>query len=51
MDQEDQDADLIGDVCDPTPIPEPGGSLMLFTGLGALALLARRRARPTAARA
>jgi|GEM_PF-1547782 len=54
MDQEDQDLDTIGDVCDPTPIPEPGGTLMLLSGLGALALLARRRgrhARRTAARA
>jgi hypothetical protein len=48
--QEDQDDDWIGDVCDPTPVPEPGGTLMLMSGLGTLALLARRRSR-TAARA
>ncbi|MBW2668210.1 MAG: PEP-CTERM sorting domain-containing protein, partial [Deltaproteobacteria bacterium] len=50
MNQEDQDTDLVGDVCDPTPVPEPGGTLMLMSGLGTLALLARRRSR-TAARA
>jgi hypothetical protein len=53
MAQEDQDADQIGDVCDPIPVPEPGGTLMLMSGLGTLALLARRRGRSsrTAARA
>jgi len=43
LDQEDDDNDGVGDVCDPTPIPEPGGTLMLLAGLGALAMLARRR--------
>jgi len=47
--QQDQDFDTIGDVCDPTPVPEPGGTLMLLTGIGALAMLSRRRARREAA--
>lgn len=47
--QEDFDDDGIGDVCDPTPLPEPGGTLMLLTGLGGLAMLARRRGRREAA--
>jgi streptogramin lyase len=47
--QEDFDDDDIGDVCDPTPLPEPGGTLMLLTGLGGLAMLARRRGRREAA--
>jgi hypothetical protein len=45
MDQEDQDFDMIGDVCDPTPVPEPGGVIMLLSGLGMLRLLARHRRR------
>ena len=36
-DQSDGDGDLLGDACDPTPLPEPGASLLLFCG--ALALL------------
>ena len=43
--QEDTDADLEGDACEPTLVPEPGGLLPLITALGALARLARRRTR------
>ncbi|MGB0619748.1 MAG: YncE family protein [Myxococcota bacterium] len=43
--QEDTDADLEGDACEPTLVPEPGGLVPLITALGALARLSRRRTR------
>ena len=42
--QEDADADMIGDACDPTPVPEPGSLPTLLAGAGLLRLLGRRRA-------
>jgi len=42
-DQTDTDSDGLGDPCDPTPIPEPGGTAMLISGLFGLAALNRRR--------
>jgi len=49
--QQDTDRDGLGDVCDPTPIPEPGsaGTAVAAAALAALALRARRR--PAVARA
>jgi streptogramin lyase len=49
-DQADGDADRIGDVCDPTPVPEPGAMARLFAGLALLRALVwhRRRGAATA---
>ena len=35
-DQLNTDGDLLGDACDPTPLPEPGAPLLLFCGALAL---------------
>jgi DNA-binding beta-propeller fold protein YncE len=43
--QTDTDNDGLGDPCDPTPIPEAGGTAMLISGLFGLAGLNRRRQR------
>ena len=42
-DQLDTDTDGLGDVCDPTPLPEPGQVLSLAVGLLGLSRLNRRR--------
>ena len=42
-DQTDTDTDGLGDVCDPTPLPEPGQVLSLAAGLLLLGQLNRRR--------
>lgn len=44
-DQRDRDGDGLGDVCDPTPVPEPAGLLLSLTALATLALLRRGRRR------
>jgi len=46
--QTDTDSDGLGDPCDPTPVPEPGGVAMLASGLMALAGLNRHRKRRNA---
>jgi hypothetical protein len=43
--QVDQDQDGLGDVCDPTPLPEPGATLLLVAGIGGLLVIGRRRMR------
>jgi sugar lactone lactonase YvrE len=50
LDQEDTDSDGVGDVCDPTPVPEPGAMALLFSGLALLRALVwhRRRGAATA---
>ena len=45
-DQADSDNDLLGDVCDPTPLPEPGQLILLGSGLVFLRLIGRRRWQP-----
>jgi YVTN family beta-propeller protein len=47
-DQLDTDGDNIGDVCDPTPVPEPGEIALLVSGLLGLVGLDRRRRRTAA---
>jgi hypothetical protein len=42
-DQDDTDSDGLGDVCDPTPLPEPAQIAMLTVGAMSLNLLHRRR--------
>ena len=42
-DQLDTDSDTIGDVCDLTPVPEPGQIALLASGVLGLAALGRRR--------
>jgi len=42
-DQTDTDNDDLGDVCDPTPLPEPAQIAMLMAGVIALSRLHRRR--------
>ena len=42
-DQLDTDTDGLGDLCDPTPLPEPGQILTLTIGLLGLGRLNRRR--------
>jgi len=44
--QTDTDSDGLGDVCDPTPLPEPSQIAMLAAGVIALNQLHRRRRRP-----
>jgi hypothetical protein len=41
--QIDQDDDGLGDVCDPTPTPEPGASAQALVALGVVGLLRWRR--------
>jgi len=41
--QTDTDGDLLGDACDPTPVPEPGQLLLLGSGLLFLRIVGRRR--------
>ena len=41
--QEDADADLVGDACEPTLVPEPGFGAMLAFGAGALFCARGRR--------
>ena len=43
--QADGDSDGIGDLCDPTPAPEPGQMVLLVAGVLGLAVLDRRRRR------
>ncbi len=42
-DQTDTDSDGLGDVCDPTPLPEPAQIAMLAVGVMGLNQLHRRR--------
>ena len=49
--QLDTDADLIGDACDPTPVPEPATGFMLSVGAAALGSLRQQRRARTARRA
>jgi hypothetical protein len=41
--QTDTDNDLLGDACDPTPVPEPAQLLALASGLLFLGVIGRRR--------
>ncbi len=43
MAQEDVDMDFIGDACEPSLVPEPGGVMMLGAGVGLLIALGKRR--------
>jgi len=43
--QENADGDLLGDVCDPTPVPEPGAMALLLSGLALLRALVWHRQR------
>jgi cysteine-rich repeat protein len=45
LNQEDYNADGLGDACDPDIVPEPAGWMMLIAGTAFLGLLYRRRAR------
>jgi hypothetical protein len=45
LDQEDYNADGIGDACDPNIVPEPSQWVMLIAGTAFLGLLYRRRVR------
>ena len=42
--QEDTDTDGEGDACDDTPVPEPGGTVLLLAGIAGLMALRRLRA-------
>jgi DNA-binding beta-propeller fold protein YncE len=44
-DQADFDVDGLGDLCDPTPLPEPSAALVLLAGVFALRAMARHRDR------
>jgi hypothetical protein len=46
-DQRDNDADGLGNVCDPTPNPEPGALLAALAALAALTILRVRREAPS----
>ncbi len=41
--QEDTDADLTGDACDPTPLPEPSTTVLLAAGIAAVLTLRRAK--------